>query len=74
MPGVAGVQADESDGIVTARIESALGIDIRADVARVLSARWRLLALRSESLTLEEIFLKLDGGRVRGHVHRHREA
>ena len=59
VPGVTGVQADESEGIVTARIESALGIDIRSDVARVLSARWRLLALRSESLTLEEIFLKL---------------
>ena len=55
MPGVAGLQAAEGDGIVTVRIESALGIDIRADVARVLSARWRLLALRSESLTLEEI-------------------
>lgn len=57
--GVSAVHADEGDGIVTARIESALGTDIRPEVARVLASRWRLLALRSESLTLEEIFLKL---------------
>jgi hypothetical protein len=57
--GVSAVHADDSDGIVTARIESALGTDIRAEIARVLATRWRLLGLRSESLTLEEIFLKL---------------
>jgi ABC-2 type transport system ATP-binding protein len=57
--GVSAAQADEIDGVVTARIESALGTDVRPEVARVLAARWRLLALRSESLTLEEIFLKL---------------
>jgi ABC-2 type transport system ATP-binding protein len=59
VPGVATIHADESKGIVTARVESALGTDIRPEIARVLAARWRLLALRSESLTLEEIFLKL---------------
>jgi ABC-2 type transport system ATP-binding protein len=59
VPGVSGVRADEIDGVVNARIESALGIDVRPEIARVLAARWRLLALRSESLTLEEIFLKL---------------
>jgi ABC-2 type transport system ATP-binding protein len=59
LSGVSDVHADEIDGIVTARIESALGTDIRPEIARVLAARWRLLALRSESFTLEEIFLKL---------------
>jgi ABC-2 type transport system ATP-binding protein len=59
VPGVSAVTAEEHGGLVTARIESALGIDIRPEIARVLAARWRLLALRSESLTLEEIFLKL---------------
>ena len=57
--GVSGVRTEETNGVVTARIESALGTDIRPDIARVLSARWRLLGLRSESLSLEEIFLKL---------------
>ena len=59
IPGVSGVHADACDGIVTATIESAIGTDIRPEIARVLAARWRLLALRSESLSLEEIFLKL---------------
>jgi ABC-2 type transport system ATP-binding protein len=59
VPDVSAVTAEENDGVVTARIESALGIDRRPEIARVLAARWRLLALRSESLTLEEIFLKL---------------
>jgi hypothetical protein len=34
-------------------------VDVRADVARAVASSFRLLALRSESLTLEEIFLKL---------------
>ena len=46
---------------VVARVQSELGNDVRGDVARVLAARWRLLELRSESLSLEEIFLKLTG-------------
>ena len=46
---------------MSARIQSDLGIDVRAEVARVLANRWRLLGLRSESLSLEEIFLKLTG-------------
>ena len=44
------------------RIQSDLGNDVRGEIARVLAARWRLLGLRSESLSLEEIFLKLTGG------------
>jgi ABC-2 type transport system ATP-binding protein len=60
--GVDGVHVDKPGrAFVTARIQSALGIDVRGDVARVLSVRWQLLALRSESLSLEEIFLKLTG-------------
>jgi ABC-2 type transport system ATP-binding protein len=58
--GVTGVEvSDAGDERLTARIESDLGNDVRGEVARVLATRWRLLALRSESLTLEEIFLKL---------------
>jgi ABC-2 type transport system ATP-binding protein len=58
--GVTSVRTEEAAaGAVTARIESALGNDVRPDIARALAARWRLLALRSESLSLEEIFLKL---------------
>jgi ABC-2 type transport system ATP-binding protein len=61
--GVAGVTSVtlEPSGAerVSARVQSDLGTDVRADVARVLASRWRLLALRSESLSLEEIFLAL---------------
>lgn len=60
VPGVTRVSVEPNgrDALV-ARIESQLGTDVRADVARTLAARWRLVALRSESLSLEEIFLKL---------------
>jgi ABC-2 type transport system ATP-binding protein len=60
--GVAGVLVEEAASrVVTARVESALGTDVRGDVARALASRWQLLTLRSESLSLEEIFLKLTG-------------
>jgi len=60
VPGVIGVDVSDADAErLTARIQSDLGTDVRGDVARILAARWRLLALRSESLSLEEIFLKL---------------
>jgi ABC-2 type transport system ATP-binding protein len=60
--GVVMVQAAPAgDGRVTARIESELGVDVRGEVARALAIRWQLLALRSETLSLEEIFLKLTG-------------
>ena len=58
VPGVVRVRPT-SRAACRARIQSDLGTDVRADVARVLATRWRLLALRSESLSLEEIFLKL---------------
>ena len=54
------VDADGPDRVL-ARVQSDLGTDVRGDVARVLASRWRLLALRGESLSLEEIFLKLTG-------------
>ena len=42
------------------RVESDAGSDVRGDVAAVVAARgWRLLGLRVETLSLEEIFLKL---------------
>jgi hypothetical protein len=62
VPGVVRVMADATGAdLVHVRIESDLGTDVRADVARLLASRWRLLGLRSESLSLEEIFLKLTG-------------
>jgi ABC-2 type transport system ATP-binding protein len=61
--GVAGVTnvtlEDAGSERVYARVQSDLGTDVRAEVARVLASRWRLLSLRSESLSLEEIFLAL---------------
>ena len=63
VPGVTSVRVDAlDDGRVTATIESELGIDVRGDVARALANRFQLLALRAESLSLEEIFLALTAG------------
>ncbi|MBI2188008.1 MAG: ABC transporter ATP-binding protein [Acidobacteria bacterium] len=60
IPGVTRVELEEHGADrITARIHSDLGTDLRAEVARTLASRWRLLALRNESLSLEEIFLKL---------------
>jgi ABC-2 type transport system ATP-binding protein len=62
VPGVTRVTIEETSGDrVIARIHSDLGTDVRAEAARVLANRWRLLGLRSESLSLEEIFLTLTG-------------
>jgi len=62
VPGVAAVRSETTDdGRVVAHVESDLGVDVRADVARAVAGRYRLLALRSETLSLEEIFLKLTG-------------
>ena len=60
--GVAAARSDVHDDRVVVRIESDLGVDVRGDVARVLANRWRLLSLRVDSLSLEEIFLKLTSG------------
>ena len=67
VPGVNGVEVAELDtDRLNVRIQSDLGNDVRGDVARVLAGRWRLLGLRSESLSLEEIFLKLTDDVERG--------
>jgi ABC-2 type transport system ATP-binding protein len=47
-------------GTLLARIESDMDVDQRADLAALVVARgWRLLGLRGETLSLEDIFLKL---------------
>jgi ABC-2 type transport system ATP-binding protein len=62
VPGVTRVDVEAAgQDRVTARVQSDLGTDIRGDVARALATRWRLLGLRSETLSFEEIFLKLTG-------------
>jgi ABC-2 type transport system ATP-binding protein len=62
VPAVAAVHVRETgDGRLTARVESELGTDVRPEIARLVATRFRLLALRSESLSLEEIFLQLTG-------------
>lgn len=47
--------------LVVARVQSDLGVDVRGDVARELAGRWRLLSLRCDVLSLEDIFLRLTG-------------
>ena len=60
VPGVTAVDVEDAGpDRVVARVQSDLGSDVRGDVARALATRWRLLGLRSETLSLEEIFLKL---------------
>jgi hypothetical protein len=61
VPGALQVTVEPQDnGTVRAQVESAVGRDLRADVANLVIARgWRLLSLGGESLSLEEIFLKL---------------
>jgi ABC-2 type transport system ATP-binding protein len=54
-------------GTIEARIESEIGVDLRAASAAIVTGRgWQLLGLAGESLSLEEIFLALtrseDGG------------
>jgi ABC-2 type transport system ATP-binding protein len=47
-------------GTFQARIESDVGVDVRAEVAALVVGRgWKLLGLAGESLSLEDIFLKL---------------
>jgi ABC-2 type transport system ATP-binding protein len=61
LPGVREVRADLTpSGTIDARIESEVGVDLRAEAAALVAARgWPLLGLSSASLTLEEIFLAL---------------
>jgi len=58
-------QADVSvsdAGIVLVRLHSDVGVDLRADAARlVVGHGWKLLGLATETLSLEQIFLQLTG-------------
>ena len=58
--GVTAVTVSEAGGVVTARVETNTEADVRADIAAAVAARgWRLHGLRTETLSLEDVFLKL---------------
>jgi len=61
LPGVANAQLASEEGTRSRfQIESETGRDIRTDLARtVVSKGWGLLELRSENMSLEDIFIKL---------------
>jgi ABC-2 type transport system ATP-binding protein len=61
--GTGHVEVSETEaGTIRARLESGLGVDVRANVADLVVGRgWKLLGLASESLSLEQIFLRLTG-------------
>jgi ABC-2 type transport system ATP-binding protein len=57
----------KASGTIDARIESEIGVDLRAEAAAAVTGHgWQLLGLSGESLSLEEVFLALtrteDGG------------
>ncbi|MBH0210220.1 MAG: ATP-binding cassette domain-containing protein [Nitrospira sp.] len=58
IPGILNVFPGQSSG--TFLIECALGRDLRDDIARyIVSNQWGLLELRTISMTLEDVFLRL---------------
>ena len=61
LPGVLDVRAEASAaGFIAARIESAVGVDVRAEAAALVTGRgWPLLGLSGDALSLEEVFLAL---------------
>jgi ABC-2 type transport system ATP-binding protein len=61
LPGVAGVQLASENGTRNRfQIDSESGQDIRVELARtVVNKGWGLLELHSESMSLEDIFIKL---------------
>ena len=61
LPGVLDVRAEASAaGLIAARIESAVGVDVRAEAAALVTGRgWQLLGLSGDALSLEEVFLAL---------------
>ena len=61
LPGVLDVRAEASAaGFIAARVESAVGIDLRAEAAALVTGRgWSLLGLSGDALSLEEVFLAL---------------
>jgi ABC-2 type transport system ATP-binding protein len=61
LPGVRDVRVHlNPSGTIDARLESDVGVDVRAAAAALVTGRgWQLLGLSGESLSLEEIFLAL---------------
>ena len=61
LPGVRDVRVHlNPTGTIDARLESGVGVDLRAEAAALVTGRgWPLLGLSGESLSLEEIFLAL---------------
>ena len=61
LPGVRDVRVHLNlSGTIEARLESGVGVDVRAAAAALVTGRgWQLLGLSGESLSLEEIFLAL---------------
>jgi len=61
LPGVLDVHAAiGAAGVITARIASAAGVDVRAEAATLVTGRgWSLLGLSGDALSLEEVFLAL---------------
>ena len=64
LQGVAGVvgvtQADQHDGVAGFHVDSVHGDDVRRDLSRaVITNGWGLLELRTEQMSLEDIFLQL---------------
>ena len=61
LPGVLDVRAEASAaGFIAARVESAVGVDVRAEAAALVTGRgWPLLGLSGDALSLEEVFLAL---------------
>ncbi|MFA6742701.1 MAG: ATP-binding cassette domain-containing protein [Candidatus Neomarinimicrobiota bacterium] len=54
------VQPNSKDNIATYKVEAAIGSDIRKELAALVVNRgWGLLELKSEILSLEDIFLRL---------------
>ena len=61
LPGVRDVRVDAGPaGSLEARIDSAVGVDLRAEAAALVTGRgWPLLGLSGESVSLEDVFLAL---------------
>ncbi|MBI1875316.1 MAG: ABC transporter ATP-binding protein [Acidobacteria bacterium] len=60
LPGVAEVSVHPVDDMLNVRLESAVGVDLRPEVAPLVVGRgWQLLGLAADSLSLEQIFLTL---------------
>jgi ABC-2 type transport system ATP-binding protein len=58
--GVKNVESRKEDGLTTLEIDNGAGTDIREEVFKAIVANnWVLYEMRSESMSLEDVFLKL---------------